>query len=291
MNIRNSTIIPIKTPFFRKKLDERHSSITPSARKNERSGRGIPLYEKSSVPENISRIFERCKRIFSGNSTPRNVDHQASEISGLRSIQSSSSKIEMRGSSMTDASREPDLFESFAIANLQNEETDVLPKKGSHFRLIPTNSLTPSSQDSDAENVNMRLDEIQRLKNRADTEAICKILSTDSSEVVRARAIEALAEIRYNDNAVGDFDRSKAAYSAADNDFIKSIKEIQELLSKLEHGDIKDVQSFVKTAITKNPEIKYEWRTLLEKEDTVEILRCIVPHSSTLIDTIRNEIM
>jgi hypothetical protein len=291
MNIRNSTIIPIKTPFFRKKLDERHSSITPSARKYERSGRGIPLYEKLSVPENISRIFERCKRILSRNSTPGNVDYKASEISDPRSIQSLSSETEMRNSLMTDVSRESDLSESFTTANLQNEKTNFLPHKLPHFHLIPTNSLTQSSQDLEAENVDVRLDEIQLLKKRADEEAICKILSTDRSEVVRARAIEALAEIRYNDNAVDDFDQSQVACSDADNDFMKSIKEIQELLSKFEHGDIKDFQSLVKIALTKNPEIKHEWRTLLEKQDTVEILRRIVPHSSTLIDTIRDEIM
>jgi hypothetical protein len=291
MNIKNSTIIPIKTPFLRKKLDEKFSSVTPSARKYKRNGRGVPLYGKLSVLEIFSGTLERCKRVFLDNSRHNDVARKASEIPGQGTVQSSSSETEVHSSLMTNTLRGSDLCENCATVITQEGKTKALLHKLPHFQAIPTKSLTPSIQDSEAENVNVRLDEVQRLKKRADAKAICKILSTDRSEVVRARAIEALAEIKCSDNAVDDFDQSKVAYSDTGNDFMKSIKEIQELLSKLENGEIKNVQSLIRTAIMTNPEIKYEWQTLLKDEDTVEILRCIIPHSSTLIDTIRSEIL
>jgi hypothetical protein len=214
MNIKNSTIIPIKTPFLRKKLDEKFSSVTPSARKYKRNGRGVPLYGKLSVLEIFSGTLERCKRVFLDNSRHNDVARKA---------------------------------------------------------------------------IDERLNKIQSLKNLCDEEEICKLILTDSSEAVRARAIEALAAIKCKNEASSDFSQSDVAPLDASGDFIESVNEIRRFLLQFEHVDIENVQSLVRSAIIKNPELKYEWRTLLKDEDTVDTVRCIVPYSATLIDIIRNE--
>jgi hypothetical protein len=289
MNIKNSTIIPIKTPFLRKKLDENFSSIIPSARKYQRSGRGVPLYEKSNVLEIFSVTFERCKRFFLEYSRHSNIARKVNEILGWGIIQFS--KTEVQSSLKSNASRASELSRGCATVIPQEEKMKALLHKLSHLQLFPTKSSTLLVQDSEASSIDARLDNIQSLKNLCDEEAICKLILTDNSEVVRARAIEALADIKSNDEEISDFSRNDVTSSDTSNDSIEFVNEIQKFLSQFENVDVKKVQSLVRSVIIKHPELKEEWQILLKDEDTVESLRYVVPCSSTLINTIKNEVM